>query len=80
VLVLLGAAPIAVASNVVRVILLVLLVAWRGPEILETFVHPLSGIMTFALALPLIFWLGGEQRPATAPGAPSPQPSPSPTH
>ena len=58
-LVLLGAAPIAIASNIVRVVLLVMLVAWRGADILETFVHPLSGIMTFALALPVIFWLGG---------------------
>jgi exosortase len=63
-LVLLGAAPIAIVSNLLRVILLVLLVVWQGPEILETYVHPLSGIMTFALALPIIFWLGGEQRAA----------------
>ena len=63
VLVLLGAAPIAIVSNLIRVTLLVLLVAWRGPEILDTFVHPLSGMMTFALALPIIFWMGGEQRP-----------------
>ena len=32
-------------------------------EILETFIHPLSGMATFALALPVIFWLGGSQRP-----------------
>jgi exosortase len=70
VLVLLGAAPIAIASNIVRVVLLVLLVAWYGGEILDTFVHPLSGIMTFALSLPLIFWLGGEQRSLAAPSAP----------
>jgi exosortase len=61
-LVLLGAAPIAIASNILRVITLVLLVVWQGGDILETFVHPLSGIMTFALSLPIIFWLGGEQR------------------
>jgi exosortase len=75
-LVLLGAAPIAIAANVLRVALLVLLVAWRGGEILETFVHPLSGIMTFALALPIIFWLGGEQRALTPQAAPPPAPSP----
>jgi len=62
VLVLLGAAPIAIAANLLRVILLVMLVVWRGGDILNTFVHPLSGIMTFVLALPIIFWLGGEQR------------------
>jgi len=58
-LVLLLAAPIAIASNVLRVVILVGLVVWRGEPILETFVHPLSGMMTFALSLPVIFWLGG---------------------
>ncbi len=66
-LVMLLAAPIAIASNVLRLILLVVLVVWRGPAVLETFVHPLSGMLTFALALPLIFWLGDD----AAPGAPS---------
>jgi exosortase len=78
VLVLLGAAPIAIAANILRVVILVLLVVWQGGDILETFVHPLSGIMTFVLALPLIFWLGGEQRAlvsATAPAAPPPTPA-----
>jgi exosortase/archaeosortase family protein len=70
----LGAAPIAIASNMLRVILLVLLVVWRGPEILETFVHPLSGIMTFALSLPIIFWLGGDARPAARSAVPVPGP------
>ena len=67
VLVLLTAAPIAIASNILRVTLLVALVAWQGGEILDTFVHSLSGMMTFALSLPIIFWLGGEQRAAAAP-------------
>ena len=77
-LVLVGAAPIAIASNILRVILLVMLVAWQGGDILDTFVHPLSGIMTFALSLPIIFWLGGEQRaaPAAASMPASPPPSP----
>jgi exosortase/archaeosortase family protein len=59
---LLSAAPIAIAANVLRVIALVVLVAWRGSGILETFVHPLSGAMTFVLALPIIFWLGDDSR------------------
>jgi exosortase len=75
VLVLLSAAPIAIASNIVRVVSLVLLVSWRGGEILDTFVHPLSGIMTFAMALPIIFWLGGEQRQGSPPAAASPSPT-----
>ena len=29
---------------------------------LDTFIHPLSGMLTFALALPIIFWLGGDPR------------------
>ena len=61
-LVLLAAAPLAIAANMLRVILLVVLVVWQGEEILETFVHGLSGMMTFALALPVIFWLGGDPR------------------
>ena len=77
-LVLVGAAPIAIASNILRVILLVMLVAWRGGDILETFVHPLSGIMTFALSLPIIFWLGGEQRAAPVPASLPTSPPPSP--
>src|SRR3954447_13194593 len=65
-LVLLLAAPIAIASNVLRVIILVALVVWQGQPILETFVHPLSGMMTFALSLPIIFWLGGPPAERTA--------------
>jgi len=72
VVVLLAAAPIAIASNILRVTLLVVLVAWFGGEILETFVHSLSGMMTFALSLPIIFWLGGEQRGAVRPSTPAP--------
>jgi exosortase len=63
-LILAAAAPLAIAANVVRVILLVLMVVWQGPEILDTFIHPLSGMLTFAVALPVIFWLG---QPAKTP-------------
>ncbi len=59
-LVLLSAVPLAVGANVLRVIALVLLVVWQGAGILDTFVHPLSGMLTFALVLPVIFWLGGD--------------------
>ena len=61
-LVLLAAAPLAIAANLMRVVLLVLLVVWQGEPMLETFIHPASGMMTFALALPVIFWLGGDVR------------------
>ena len=56
-------APIAIAVNVVRVALLVVLVYWQGTDVLATSLHELSGIVTFLVALPVIFWLGGPARP-----------------
>ena len=61
--VLLSAVPLAIGANLIRVISLVLLVVWQGEAILDTFIHPLSGMATFALALPLIFWIGGSAKP-----------------
>jgi exosortase len=58
-LVLGSAAPLAIGANLIRVVALVVLVAWQGTSILETWVHPASGMATFAMALPVIFWLGG---------------------
>ena len=60
--VLLAAVPIAIAANILRVTLLVVLAVWQGFEILDTFIHPLSGLLTFALALPAVFWLGSTAR------------------
>lgn len=62
IVVVLSAVPLAIAANLLRVITLVLLVVWKGEAILDTFVHPLSGMMTFALALPVILWLGEERQ------------------
>jgi exosortase len=70
-MVLLAAAPLAVGANVLRVILLSLIVLWKGPWVLDTFIHPLSGMLTFVLALPVIFWLG-QPAPAAAPAVLSP--------
>jgi exosortase len=57
-LLLVVAAPvIALVGNVLRAILLVLLVQWYGPSILETPIHQLSGIAAFALTLAAIFTL-----------------------
>jgi exosortase len=64
-LVLLAAAPIAIAANILRVILLVLLVEWQGLDILGTSLHTISGLFTFAIALPVIFWLGQPPRSPT---------------
>lgn len=57
-LVLLLAAPLAIAVNIVRILVLTLLVKEFGLDVLKTSAHELSGLMTFAVALPLIFWLG----------------------
>lgn len=64
--VLLSAAPLAIIANIIRVTALVLLVVWQGPGVLDTWIHPFSGMMTFALALPVIFWLGGDSRRPSA--------------
>ena len=58
VLALLAAVPLAIGANIIRVILLVLLVQWQGMGILGTSWHMTSGLFTFALALPVIFWIG----------------------
>lgn len=57
-----GAVPIAIASNIVRIVLLVMAVRFLGIGALETWIHPASGMLTFVLAIPAIMWLG---RPAT---------------
>ena len=64
--VLLAAAPIAIGANILRVALLVMLVRWYGEGILDTSAHELSGILTFVLALPLIFWIGSPPPPPRA--------------
>lgn len=68
VLALAGAVPLAIASNIIRIVLLVLAVRWLGIASLETWIHPASGMLTFAIALPVIMWLG---RPSPAPAAES---------
>ncbi|HEY0872620.1 MAG TPA: exosortase/archaeosortase family protein [Vicinamibacterales bacterium] len=53
-----GAVPIAIASNIIRIVLLVLAVRLLGIQALDTWIHPASGMLTFAIALPVILWLG----------------------
>jgi exosortase len=60
---LLAAVPIAIAANIIRIVLLVLAVRISGIDVLDTWIHPASGMLTFAIALPVILWLG---RPAPA--------------
>ncbi|NOQ62888.1 MAG: exosortase [Methyloprofundus sp.] len=54
------AIPLAIAVNIVRVFILTLLVHWLGLDILATAAHEISGLLTFVIALPVIFWLGQE--------------------
>lgn len=65
-LVVIAAAPVAIAANIFRVVLLVLLVQTFGLRILDTSLHTISGLFTFALTIPIIFWLGKGFSPAEA--------------
>ena len=70
ILLLLIAAPLAIAVNIVRVLMLTLMVNWFGLDILATSAHELSGLLTFMIALPIIFFLGQNpviETPATEP-------------
>ncbi len=58
ILVLLIAAPLAVGINIIRVLLLTLMVNWFGLDVLATSAHQISGLLTFMIALPIIFYLG----------------------
>jgi exosortase len=49
--VLVAAGPLAIGANILRVIALVLLVWWQGGEVLGTLLHPLSGMVAFALVV-----------------------------
>lgn len=60
ILVLLIAVPLAVSVNIIRVLVLVLLVNWFGLDVLATSAHELSGLLTFMVALPIIFYLGND--------------------
>jgi exosortase len=61
------AAPIAIASNIVRIVILAVLVHRMGLGVLDTWMHPASGMLTFAISLPLIFWIGSPRpEPATS--------------
>lgn len=47
----LAAFPVALAANLVRILLLLLLVHWGGAKVLATPLHPISGFLSFSLAL-----------------------------
>ncbi|MCK5354318.1 MAG: exosortase/archaeosortase family protein [Methyloprofundus sp.] len=52
------AIPLAIGVNVIRVFMLTMLVQWFGIDVLATAAHEISGLLTFVVALPVIFWLG----------------------
>ncbi len=60
-LVLIIAVPLAIGVNIVRVFILTMLVHWIGLDVLNTSAHEISGMLTFVVALPVIFWLGHDQ-------------------
>jgi exosortase len=76
VLVLALAGPIAIASNVARMFILLGLVVWQGAWVLDSFIHPLSGMLTFAIALPILLWIGDDRRQQPPPARPAPAGAP----
>ncbi|WP_168355915.1 exosortase [Sphingomonas gei] len=46
--------PLAIFANVVRVMLLIALVHWRGEQVLETAAHPAAGFLMFVVSLALL--------------------------
>jgi len=58
IILLLIAAPLAIGVNIIRVLVLALLVNYYGLNILATSAHELSGLLTFMVALPLLFIIG----------------------
>jgi exosortase len=76
ILVLAIAGPVAVAANLLRMFILLQLVVWQGPWVLDTFIHPLSGMLTFAIALPLLLWIGSDPPIQHVPAATAPSGAP----
>jgi exosortase/archaeosortase family protein len=58
-LLLLAIIPITIAANFIRVITLVLIAYYGGPDMLEGTVHDLTGIGLFVVAVILLFLLDG---------------------
>ena len=51
------AIPIAIAANIARIIILILLTVFMGDDVAQGFMHFTAGIIVFAIALVLIFSL-----------------------
>jgi exosortase len=66
--VLLAAVPLALICNFFRVSALVLLVHFFGPQMLDTWLHPASGLALFAIVILALFAIAGRDSLAAAPG------------
>ena len=60
-LLLLSVWPIALAANVLRAAVLVMLMDTFGRDILATRIHPASGAATFVIALMALYFLAGRR-------------------
>ena len=58
------AVPIAVAANIVRIIILILLTYTWGDEVAQSFLHMTAGLLLFAIALGLVFLIDDRLFPA----------------
>jgi exosortase len=65
-LLLLAAGPCAVACNVIRVALLAMVVNARGLDVLDTSLHPISGVLSFAAGMMVLLGLAGRAPKAGA--------------
>lgn len=66
--VLLAAVPLALVCNFARVSVLVLLVQHYGPSILDTQIHPLSGMLLFVLVIGALLLIAGRDALRGQPG------------
>ncbi len=66
-LVLLTAPALAIVANVVRVVILVVLTYHHGSWFIDSFFHPLSGVVTFLFVLGVLLFVAGRPEPAPTP-------------
>ncbi|HTO54465.1 MAG TPA: exosortase [Myxococcota bacterium] len=67
-LVLTAAVPLALVCNFARVTVLTILVRYFGGEILQTWIHPASGLFLFVFVIGALVWLAGREALRSAPG------------
>jgi exosortase len=66
--VLLGAVPLALVCNWLRVTVLTLLVHHYGGQILDTWIHPAAGMFLFVFVIGALVWLAGRDALRAGPG------------